>query len=328
MKKNIFRGFIVAALFVLTFTSVGSAKELRMLSAFHENFIFTKGIATPFMQNLEEVSGGNMTVKFNGPDVIPTFEQFQPVQAGVFDLLVTHMSYHAGTIGLGVAIDATTPDPTKRRAPGGVFDFLDKEYNKVGMKVIAFPPLAPYQFVLKNALKDSTPSFDGLKLRSNPSIQNTIKALGGAPVTMAGGEVYTALQKGVIDGAPWTTVGVKDFKWNEVADYLVRPTFASLSLMVAMNLDKYNALSDQEKAWLHEAAKKTEFDSIAYYKALGDTEITALKAGGMKETWLSKADAENVEKYWNDGVWAMAIDKSGKVAKDFKKLAIAQGLTK
>jgi hypothetical protein len=43
---------------------------------------------------------------------------------------------------------------------------------------------------------------------------------------------------------------------------------------------------------------------------------------------LSKDDAANVEKYWNDGVWAMAIAKSGKVAKDFKKLAIAQGLTK
>ena len=328
MKKNIFTGFIVTTLMLLFCTSGAFAKELRMLSAYHKNFIFTKGIAIPFMNNLEEISGGNITVRFNGPDVIPTFEQFQPVQAGVFDLLVTHMSYHAGTIGLGVAIDATTADPTKRREPGGVFDFLDKEYNKVGMKVIAFPPLAPYQFVLKNALTGKSPSFDGLKLRSNPSIQNTIKSLGGAPVTMAGGEVYTALQKGVIDGAPWTTVGVKDFKWNEVADYLVRPTFASLSLMVAMNLDKYNALSAKEKAWLHEAAKKTEFDSIAYYKALGDTEITALKKGGMKETWLSKDDAANVEKYWNDGVWAMAIDKSGKVAKDFKKLAIAQGLTK
>lgn len=328
MKKNVYKGLMVTAFLVLFFASVGSAKELRMLSAYHENFIFSKGIATPFMDNLKEISGGKMTVRFNGPDVIPTFEQFQPVQAGVFDLLVTHMSYHAGTIGLGVAIDATTADPTKRRAPGGVFDFLDKEYNKVGMKIVAFPPLAPYQFVLKKPLNGNSPSFEGLKLRSNPSIQNTITALGGAPVTMAGGEVYTALQKGVIDGAPWTTVGVRDFKWNEVANYLVRPTFASLSLMVAMNLNKYNALSEQEKAWLNEAAKKTEFDSIAYYKALGDSEIQDLKNGGMKETYLSKADAENVEKYWNDGVWAMAIDKSGKVAEDFRKLAVSEGLTK
>ena len=328
MKTGIFRGLMVTAILVLFFASVGSAKELRMLSAYHENFIFSKGIATPFMDNLKEISGGKMSVRFNGPDVIPTFEQFQPVQAGVFDLLVTHMSYHAGTIGLGVAVDATTADPTKRRVAGGAFDFLDKEYNKVGMKIIALPPLTPYQFVLKSPLTGNTPSFKGLKLRSNPSIQNLIKSLGGAPVTMAGGEVYTALQKGVIDGAPWTTVGVRDFKWNEVADYLVRPTFASLSLMLAMNLNKYNALSAEEKNWLHEAGKKTEFDSLAYYKELGDSEIVDLKKGGMKETWLSKEDAAQVEKYWNDGVWAMAIDKSGKVAEDFKKLAIEQGLTK
>ena len=165
MKKNIFRGFVVTSLMVLIFASGVSAKQLRMLSAYHENFIFTKGIAIPFMENLESISGGGLKVKFNGPDVIPTFEQFQPVQAGVFDLLVTHMSYHAGTIGLGVAIDATTADPTKRRTPGGVFDFLDKEYNKIGMKVIAFPPLAPYQFVLKNPLTGSSPSFAGLKLQ-------------------------------------------------------------------------------------------------------------------------------------------------------------------
>ena len=53
-----------------------------MVGGFPENFVFTTEIAQPFMKRVEEESGGALTVSLQGPDAVPTFEQFEPVQAG------------------------------------------------------------------------------------------------------------------------------------------------------------------------------------------------------------------------------------------------------
>jgi len=268
-----------------------------------------------------------MKVAFHGPDVIPTFEQFQPLQAGIFDLSFTHATYHAGTISVGVGMDATLADPTKRRE-SGLFDFLDKEYNKLGVKLVALTPVAPYHFITRNPLSGSKPSLAGLKMRSNPSLQNTILALGGSPVTMAGGDVYTSLQRGVIDGAAWTLVGVKDFKWQEVANYMVRPTFGSISMMIAMNLDKYNSLPPEQQRWIDEAGKKTELDSLEFFNNLVEEEIAFLQNQGMKVTNMHPEDKEQVEIYWNNGLWDMAKQSSAAAGPKFRELAIEKGMTR
>lgn len=325
MKKNIFKGLALGLLTVLVVATQAKAENFKMLSAFAPNFIFNIGATDNFKKNLVQQSGGKFKIQQFGPDVIPTFEQFQPVQAGVFDFNFTHATYHAGTIGVGVAMDATIADPVKRRT-SGLFDMLDKEYNKLGVKLVSLPPVAPYHFITKNPLNGQKPSLKGMKMRSNPSLQNTILSLGGSPVTMAGGEVYTSLQKGVIDGAAWTLVGVKDFKWQEVAGYMVRPVFGSISMMITMNLKKYNSLTSEQKKWVDEAGKKTELESDAFFKKLIDEEIKFLQSKGMKITNLNADDAKNVEKYWNKGLFDMAEKTSGASAKAFEKLATQKGM--
>jgi TRAP-type transport system periplasmic protein len=325
MKKNVFRSLFVVLSMAVACASNAFAADMKLLSAFAPNFIFNIGATDNFKKNLVKNSGGKIKIQQFGPDVIPTFEQFQPLQSGVFDFNFTHATYHAGTIGVGVAMDATIADPVKRRTTG-LFDLLDKEYNKLGVKLVSLPPVAPYHFIVKKPLSGQKPSLKGMKMRSNPSLQNTILALGGSPVTMAGGEVYTSLQKGVIDGAAWTLVGVKDFKWQEVAGYMVRPVFGSISMMITMNLKKYNSLSAQEKKWVDEAGKQTELDSDAFFKKLIDEEIKFLQGKGMKVTNMNADDAKNVEKYWNKGLFDMAQKTSGASAKTFENLATQKGM--
>jgi len=326
MKEH-WKKLLVALLVTLALASTASATELKFLSAYAPNFVFNTGCTDMMVKNLQELSGGKFTIRRFGPDVVPTFEQFQPLQSGMFDLSFTHATYHAGAISTGVGMDATIADPVKRRETG-LFDFLDKQYNKIGIKLVALPPVAPYHFITKNPLNGKSPSLQGFKMRSNPSLQNTILALGGSPVTMAGGEVYTSLQKGVIDGAAWTLVGVKDFKWNEVADYMVRPTFGSITMMIAMNLDKYNSLSPEERKWIDEAGRKTELDSDAFFKKLIADEIDYLKSKGMKETYMSADDAKSVENYWNEGLWKMAQQTDAKAGQQFEALVMQKGMSR
>ena len=327
MKKSMFRGFIFTSLLVLFFSTSAFSAQFRLLSAWAPNYIFNVGVLTNFEKNLTEISGGKMKFSVLGPDVVPTFEQFQPVQAGIFDLAYTYSAYHSGTTPIAIGMDATTADPTLRR-DAGLFDFVDKEYNKLGVKLISFPPLTPYHFVSRNALNGNKPSLQGMKLRSIPSLQSLIMKLGGSPVTMAGGEIYTSLQRGVIDGAPWTQVGVKDFKLNEVADYLVSPEFGYVSTMIFMNLRKYNSLTPEQRQWLDEAGRKTELDSLEFFNKLIEEEIAYLKDQGMKITHMHPEDAAMIEKYWNDGLWEMAKASTGATGRKFHELALETGMTK
>lgn len=324
MRKSLI-GMSVLLFVVLVFASNSFATTLKLLSAYQPNFIFNVGITDNFKKNLVEISGGKLKIQQFGPDVVPTFEQFQPTQAGVFDINFTHPTYHAGNMGLGILMDMTKFDPVKRRE-SGLFEAMDKAYNKKGIKIIAFTPVSPYHYITKNPLSGTKPSFQGLKLRSNPTLQNVVLELGGSPVTMAGGEVYTSLQKGVIDGAAWTLVGVKDFKWNEVADYMVRPTFGSITMLLMMNLDKYNSLTAEERAWVDEAGKKTELDSLAFFSERIDSEIKYLEGKGMQYTQMNAADAKVVNNYFNDGLVTMAKKLVGDEALAFKQMAEQKGM--
>ncbi|NIQ92796.1 MAG: hypothetical protein GWN87_00210 [Desulfuromonadales bacterium] len=326
MKKKKYMGLLVALFMVLSFAATASAENFKMLTAWAPNFVFNEGVIPSFMKNLEESSEGKFKISTFGPEVVPTFEQLQPVQTGIFDLAHTYSAYHMGSIAVGVAMDATEADPVKRRETG-LFAAIDKEYNKIGIKLISFPPLTPYHFITRDPMTGKKPSLDGRKLRSIPSLQNLIQNLGGSPVTMAGGDVYTSLQKGIIDGAPWTQVGVKDFKWFEVADYMVRPSFGYVSTMILMNLDKYNSLSPEKRKWLDEAGRKTEIEAQAYFSGLIKDEIAFLKTKGMKETQMHSDDAENIEKYWNDGLWTMAKSTSGVAGQEIHDLALETGMT-
>ncbi|MGR3434879.1 MAG: TRAP transporter substrate-binding protein DctP, partial [Shimia sp.] len=264
-----------------------AADDLRMVGGFPEGFVFTEEIAKPFMDAVAEATDGAVTVAFTGPDAVPPLEQLEPVQAGVFDLLFTHPAYHAGTTSLGLAIDAVGTDPILRRE-AGIIGMLDDHYRDLGLKLIAAPATGTqgFRYYLKDPI-EGAPAFEGRKIRGTVSYHPMIEALGGTGVVMGGGDVYSALQTGVVDGAAWGTTGAKDFKWNEVAGYIADPVFGQVGVMIFANLDAWNALSEDERAAIQEAAIALEAGSIARFDTLAEAELAALQEAGMRMTSFS-----------------------------------------
>jgi TRAP-type C4-dicarboxylate transport system substrate-binding protein len=67
-------------------------------------------------------------------------------------------------------------------------------------------------------------------------------------------DVYTALERGTVDGYGWPTQGVLDLGWHEVTKYRVDPAFYGASVEVLINLDVWNSLDDAQKGVLRDAA--------------------------------------------------------------------------
>lgn len=303
------------------------AKTLRMVSGFPENFIFTEEIAKTYMANVEKASGGALTIELAGPDAVPTFEQFEPVQAGLFDLLFTHPAYHSGTTAVGLSIDAIAVDPTTRRDTG-VFDYIRDHYRTHEVELLSAPATGEkgFRYYLREPV-EGAPGLDGRKIRGTVSYHPMIRALGGSPVNMPGGEVYSALQKGVVDGAAWGLTGARDFKWYEVASHLAEPTFGQVGLMIFMNRDAFEGLTEQERAILVEEGRKLELWSVARFNELAADELAALKAQGMTMTAFSPEEAARFETLWAEGVWEVSEKLSGADAKGLRALAKQHDLT-
>lgn len=304
------------------------AEELRMLSGFSPNFVWYREIGPQFIALVEEKTGGNTTISFTGPDAVPTFEQFQPVQAGVFDLLFSHPAYHSGTTSVGLSIDAIDVDPVKRRDVG-VIDYIDQHYQKLGMKLISAPSTGTkgFRYYLREPIT-GTPGLDGRIIRGTVSYHPMIKALGGSPLNMPVSDIYTALQRGTVDGAAWGLTGARDLRWNEIISYMADPVFGQVGVMIFMNLDAWNALEPATQEALAEAGRDLEIQSQTHFDQLQIEEFEWLLANGMTVTDFPESEATELERLWAEGVWEVATQVSGDDAVNLRELAKSNGMTR
>jgi TRAP-type C4-dicarboxylate transport system substrate-binding protein len=314
-----------AALALIVSAAPVTAAEYRMLTSWDKSNPAVPLLAEGFAKNVEAASKGNIKFVLSGPETVPPFEQLQPVVSGAFQMLFTHGIYHYGRTGISVGLDAVRGSIEERRA-SGLFDALDKDYQKLGVKVVAVALSAKtgYAFQLKSPVT-AEGDLKGKKVRGTPAYHPVIRMLGGAPVVLPIPEVYTALEKGVIDGAASPVVGLLGVKWYEVAKYLAQPSFGFTHQLFLMHLGTWNALSDADKKLLLDEAKKIEEVWYREYDRMAEAEIKELLAKGVTITKLAPSQAK-LNEVWSEGLWGLAEKKSPE-AKALHDLAKSKGLT-
>ncbi len=100
--------------------------------------------------------------------------------------------------------------------------------------------------------------FKGLKMRAPVGMgQDIFSRLGAAPVNLPGSEVYTSLERGVVDASDWGTLSMnQDLGYHKLARYPTYPGFHSMPMGdVAVNMKRWNALPDDLKAIVEVAAR-------------------------------------------------------------------------
>lgn len=311
----------------LLLAATAQASDLKMLTSYNLNAAYTQHVAQRYIDMVGKASDGQTTISLQGPDVVPAMEQLQPVAAGVFDILYTHGAYHSDATGVGAAMDAIKVDPARTRE-SGIWDVVDKHYNGLGLKLLAIVPLGSsgFQYVLKEPIT-AAPSLKGRRLRGSPTYTNITTKLGGAPVLMSSGEVYSAMDRGVIDGAAWGLNGVRELGWHEVAKYVTKPTFGQTYNFVLMNLDRFNGLEPAEQTLLLDQGRALEDSNAALMDELAVKEWDELKGLGMQETRFAPEDVPNLNALVTEGVWQLGLEKTPDVVGEMKRIAEEQGMT-
>lgn len=303
------------------------AKTLRMIESWPESNKMAYMPAARFKANLEAQNVG-LDVEISGPEAIPPFEQITPTSAGVMDLIYTYPAYHSKA--LTVVTNAMEPDMEKIRS-SGVFGMIDDYFQKNhNLKLLANVAVgsAGYHCYLREPLSDAG-DWNGRKIRGVATYVPVIEALGGVAVNTAMGEVYSGIERGVVDGACAPQSVYLATKHYEVAKFRTEPTFGQLVSYIAMNLDSWNALSDEEKKAVETAAIETEKDTIRIGNENITKDLDAAKEAGVEVATLPEAQYAKVRQAYYDGVWKLAADCCGEeLAKELRAKAMDAGLTK
>tara|TARA_R110000787_G_scaffold64286_1_gene145295 strand:+ start:109 stop:1125 length:1017 start_codon:yes stop_codon:yes gene_type:complete len=323
MKFNKIAAMAVAGLIVAP--SVVSAQNitLKYLTAWDNRYEGTPMIAYSFGKMLEEASKGRIKTVFSGPEVIAPNQQFQPTAAGVFDMNLSVAPYYLGTTGVPMAFFAMPADVSVWHK-NGYWEFSDKEMQRFGLKMISHLVGGTegniFQVMLKEPVTKVADPLKGRKIRANALYRPIVEPLGGSMVNLSGGEIYSALQRGVVDGAAWPILGAVNFKWYEVAKYMMRPRFGVSPYTVTMNLDKFNKLSKEDQALIMELGRKIEQKVPAEFDAATEAEIVKLKELGVQETHIDDAVAKSMLEGYVKGIWNLSMAGNKATADRVKEL--------
>ncbi len=185
-------------------------------------------------------------------------------------------------------------------------------FEKFGVKLIGGDVQGTMSFFLKKPLT-KLEDFKGLKIRTAGRLQSeTVKALGGAPQSLASPEVYMALQTGVLDGTMFQPDSAVENRLYEVTKYAVIPAISVSGYTTAriVNLKLWNSLPADLQKVIIQADLDTRENSAKTLPAAEKHAIDILKAHGMQIYYVPRAENLRWAKATR-GVWADYEKKVG-----------------
>ncbi|MGH9579182.1 MAG: TRAP transporter substrate-binding protein DctP, partial [Terriglobales bacterium] len=175
----------------------------------------------------------------------------------------------------------------------------------------------PFHLYLNKEI--SRPDLKGLKVRITPVYRDFFGAMGATLMQTAPGEVYTALERGVVDGYGWPVGGIFDANWHEKTRYRVDPGFYDAEVSLIINLKKWQGLGAKQREFLQQQSLNLEGRND-FWKAYAQEEVKRQAAAGIKTISFDSATAAQYVKQAYETGWAGVIKLSPQHGPQMQKL--------
>ena len=131
--------------------------------------------------------------------------------------------------------------------------------------------------------------------------------MGVAPVTIAAPDIYTAVERGTVDGVTWPRSGITGFALEEVLKYEVLPGVMQVEPMTVVNLDVWNKIPKHLQDVLSESVELAEFVGTSFWYQNIVREWEKMEAAGMERINLPPAEAKKLVKIAYDKTWEKVL---------------------
>jgi len=241
--------FIALVVFLCNQPAMASAtKPIKMKFAYWMPTKHTlHRVFVKYAKEVEELTKGRVKITlYPGGALGGPLQQWDMALGGIADISFFMPGYTAGRFPRSTVFDLPLiggGSCTVNTAIGhGVFEkYIMPDYKDA--KMLIFFVCEPFTIHTSKKKIKTLADIKGLKFRSSGAVQSaTVKRLGGSPVTLPITEVYTSLEKGVIDGVVTAFTAMVSFRLYDVSKYSILAGLTATPMAVAMNKKTWNSL--------------------------------------------------------------------------------------
>jgi TRAP-type C4-dicarboxylate transport system substrate-binding protein len=299
-------GLLTAGLAVLGIAGApAGAEELTLKGAVFVPPSTTYGIPFKrFVDHVNETGKGILQIRIvGGPEAVPADGQAQAVKNGVLDLAAIPPAYYKSAMVEGdaqILSDMTLAEQRKSGAYAMLSAIAGERINALYLTTYGIG--VPFHlYVTKDMAVAKPEDLNGLRFRGQPNYNAIFKHYGIAGVNIAAPEVYTALERGTVQGYGWPLWGINDFGWEKLTKMRVDPGFYNVVNTVLMNKSKYDQLAPAQRKVVDDAVVWFENDDVRYTADKTKETLDLQAKAGIKPVnfgpdWKKTA----VSLYWDD----------------------------
>ena len=292
-------------------TSTAQAEvTLRAISAWPEGNQFSVNFER-FVAKVNAEGKGLVQINYlgGGAKVMPPFEVGNAVKNGVTDMANVAGGFYTNVLPEADALFLNTRTTSELRK-NGAYDYINKVWGeRMNVHYLARSvDLLPFHIFLRQPI--TKPDLTGLRLRVIPTYRPFLESLNAqALLNIPPGEVYTALERNLLDGYVWPVIGLFDVGIEKQTKYRVDPGFYNGEAGVLVNLNSWKKMNDAERAFLTKTGLWLEELNGETVKMV-EEEKKKHAAAGIQTISFTGKEAQDYVKKADDTAWAALIKRS------------------
>jgi len=314
---------VFTMLLVLSFAFSAQAADLKMdCNAIYGSTNFHSQGAQLFADKVAEYTSGSVQISvhpggslgFKGPELLKTVKDGTLPMSDILMGVVSGSDQVFGVSSMPLLADDYAQAKKLYEATKPYYEKACKKWNQ---KLLYAAPWPPSGLFTKKPLK-TVADFKGLKTRTyDKNGAELLKAAGASPMSLPWGELYSALQTGLVDSVLTSAVSGKDGKFWENLKYFTKINYAFPLNMLVINKDYWDALTPTQQETMLKAAAEVEVYQWEQSNKSNDESLKILAEKGMIISEPSKEISEMLSKEAH-----IMLEKTMKKAKKGFKAAI------
>jgi TRAP-type transport system periplasmic protein len=309
VKNRTFSGMVIGGLLLMLAACGGGSGNsgggdepivLQGVTAWEKEDIQNAGFFM-LQEKVKELSDGRLIIEYQGgPEAIPPEEQGEAVRNGVVDVSNLSTAYYASQLPAANTLTYSELS-VEEEWDSGAMDYMNRLHNeKLNTQILGRSLLMKLALYTKGPVT-STEDLGQYRYRVSSTYIPLMEALGAEYVEMDPGEIYQALERGVVTGFGWPEYGISELGLHEQVKCKVQPSYWNVTNVNIMNLDAWNDLPPDLQKVVTKASREVEAELPQRTEDYRQEEEQILEESGVENCELS--DAQEFTQYANESGW-------------------------
>lgn len=278
--------------------------ELRMVSFLSQDHRFTRDVIPLYKEMIEEGTDGRVEIQWlGGSETIPPRDQFDAVSNGMVDMVFNAGSFYNNVMPVVDSMLLSPYSPLEERE-NGYYDFMVEQFLSHNVRYLGRWVMDTPFYLWTNKEVENISDLDGATFRSNPIYHEIFKELGIEPLNIAPGDVYTSLERGMVDGFGFPLFGPRESGWTEVTKYIIDAPFLAQNTTILMSERTYSSMPEDLARQVEEITREFELAASEYWEKSSDEEVVNLESHGVEFISIDAGEKESFQEIVREVKWS------------------------